>query len=342
LDNRNNRLQPERSGSISCIYKLLSRIQTLVRTQLGVQAYIAALFGLALGSLVDVEVLKPLIPVALFVMLYPAMLDLRWDSIKRILSFPRMLLFALVINLVISPLLMFLLVHLFSAYSSPFLMVGLLLFGLIPCGGMVPAYTGMLGGNVNLAASVMALSLVLCIGTFPVWTSILLGQSIAFPVVLITKYLAVIIVMPIVLALLTRHFIVKTRGEPTFAVFKSRLMEFTRYGLLLVIVLFFSLNGALIFDHPFLIVRIIIPVSGFLVILIGLCALISRFSASSREDSIALTVSSAAKNNAVAMAVAVAAFGPKVALVTTIAGPMVQLPVMLMYIWLKGPSKPDV
>ena len=54
------------------------------------------------------------------------------------------------------------------------------------------------------------------------------------------------------------------------------------------------------------------------------------------EDSVAFTISTTAKNNAIAMALALSAFGPEVALTHAVAGPLVQLPIMLSYLKLSS------
>ena len=48
------------------------------------------------------------------------------------------------------------------------MVTGLVLYGIIPCGGMVPAFTSMKNGNVVLAVSTTAVSLLISIIVVPI------------------------------------------------------------------------------------------------------------------------------------------------------------------------------
>ena len=109
---------------------------------------------------------------ALFLMLYPPMLEVDFAGVKEVFTKPWLVVAALFLNFLVSPLLIFGLLHLFVGSSGLNLMLGIILYGAVPGGGMAPAFTGMLKGNVNLSVTISAIGSVLTIGIVP------FGQSV--------------------------------------------------------------------------------------------------------------------------------------------------------------------
>lgn len=303
-----------------------------ISSHLGLSACVSIISGLIVGNMCQPVFLKALIPIALFLMLYPAMLDIETDKIRKTVTEPEPLITALLLNFIFSPFLMFGLSRLILSEPSASLAAGILIFGIIPCGGMVPAYTGMLRGNINLSVTVTALSLFLGIGIIPLWAKLLIGRFIPVPFVLIIKYLAVIIIIPLFSAELTRRFFVRKKGFSGFVKVKQYLKVLTGYGFMLLLFVVFVLNGRLVASDPVLILKILFPVCTFLIILLVCSTLLGRILQLCYEDSVALTISTTAKNNALAIALAISVFGPEAALVIAVTGPLVQLPVMLGYL----------
>lgn len=311
---------------------MLAKLGNSVKNRIGWYSFGCILLGLAVAYMWEATVLRLLIPLALFVMLYPMMLDLRVGDLRREIRNPRMLLTALLINFVLSPLLIFGLTRIFISDSSPMLLIGLILFGTVPGGAMVPAFTGMLRGNVSLSVTVTALSLLLSIAAVPFWAGLLVGRSIQVPPLLIAKYLAVIIALPMLLGFLTRRWITTNKGDQYFQHIKDELQSLSGIGLLFLVFAMFGSSGRLVLDDPELIPSIMLPGVCFVIMSLMLSVLLGKLMGASKRDAIALTMSTAVKNNAIAIALAASAFGPEAALVNTTTGPLVQLPIMLCFI----------
>ena len=73
--------------------------------------------------------LRLLIPVALFIMLFPMMLDIKLGDMKETLKRPGLLGIALIMNFALSPLIMIVLLYVFKLTALPSLVVGLFLYG---------------------------------------------------------------------------------------------------------------------------------------------------------------------------------------------------------------------
>jgi ACR3 family arsenite transporter len=311
---------------------LLTRLGTGIRNNLGSCSAVAILSGLVVGHIYPLPFLTSFISVALFLMLYPSMLQIEIGEIGAAFKRPGILVVALLINFGLAPILIFGLVHLFYINIEASLMIGVMLFGMVPCGGMVPAYTGMLGGNVSLSVSITATSLALSIGMVPLWARLLIGRIVPVPTSLVAEYLVLAIVVPMALASVTRGWMIARTGSAYFEKMKDYLQMLPGYGLMFLLFIIFSVTEHRVVSSPSLFLQIVGPTSCFLLILLIFSTCLNIWLGLRYQDAVALTVSSGAKNNAVAIAVAAASFGVETASVIAIVGPLVQLPIMLGYI----------
>ncbi len=313
----------------------VSICRTTVKMPLGGYILGAILLGMSAGKVCKPECIDTVIYLALFLMLYPPMLDVDFAGFKRVLTEPLLLTAALLLNFLVSPLLIFGLLHLFVGSSGLHLMLGIVLYGTVPGGGMAPAFTGMLKGNVNLSVTISAIGSILSLGFVPLWTKCLLGTQVAVPALLIFRQLCFIIVIPLILAALTRRIILRSMGESVFLLAKARIKALSSGGLCLLVFTMSLLYGDRVISEPLLIPRIAAPVAAFLMILFLMSGLLGKMLRSPYEDAIALTLSTTAKNNAISLALAYSAFGADSALVNAIAGPLVQMPILLGFVALK-------
>lgn len=182
---------------------------------------LAAAAGMGFGPFLNPVILKMLMPPALFFMLYPAMLDVDFRQLARAVQKPGLILTAFLINFILSPLLIFGLLKLLFSEPDQALTIGLVLYGIIPCGAMVPAFTGLLRGNVVLSATILAVSLFLSIAMIPVWTKILIGTLVPVPFSLILNALVIIVALPLLAAQGTRKFIQGKWTHRTYTRFRG-------------------------------------------------------------------------------------------------------------------------
>lgn len=294
---------------------------------------ISVLMGLVTGTCLPYLPFLSLVPAALFLMLWPAMLEMELSGLRGMCQRPRVLLLSLLFNFLLSPLLLYALSHLILSSVSSAIMIGLLLFGLMPCGGMAPAYTGMLQGNVGLSVSIAASSLLLSIGIVPLWTDILIGRLVAVPIALAARSMAVTVFLPLLFAWLVRKIVVMTKGEDCFRRVKPTLQGTSVYGLMLLGFAVFGMNGNKVMRDPMLMLRIALVSFLFLTALLAGSMLLGKKIGLPQADLTALVISSATKNNALSLALALLLFDSRAVLAITVAGPMVQMPVMLGFQW---------
>lgn len=299
----------------------------------------AMLLGLSLGRICRPHFLEKVIFLALFLMLYPAMFEVDFPAVRRVVTSPGLVVAALFLNFLISPLLIFGVLHLFGEIDEPNVIVGIILYGSVPGGGMAPAFTGMLGGNVSLSVTIAAIGSILSLGMVPLWANLLIGAQMEAPPLLMFKHLCFMILLPLIIAILTRRFVLRTKGESTFVSLRQWLKPVSGIGLSLMVFSISMLYGDRVRNEPFLILRIAAPVSGFIIAMSGLSWLVGMAFGSGYAERIALTMSTTAKNTAVSVALVFSTFGADAALINAIAGPLVQLPMLLGFVTLKNAQK---
>ncbi len=295
----------------------------------------AIVLGLSVGTIYKPHCLDGIIYLALFLMLYPPMLEVDFAGAKRVFTAPRLVIAALLMNFVVSPLLMFGLLRLFVGSSGLNLMIGIVLYSMVPGGGMAPAFTGMLKGNVNLSITISGIGSFFSLVFVPLWTEYLIGTQVTVPALLIFRQLCFIILFPLIIAVLTRRIVSSAIGERAFRSFKARIKALSGGGLCVLLFSISLVYGDRIICEPLLILSVAGPVSAFLIILFFLSWFLGKMLRSPYEDATALTLSTMAKNNAISLALASSTFGPDAALANAIAGPLVQLPILLSFVALK-------
>ncbi|MEW6530201.1 MAG: bile acid:sodium symporter [Thermodesulfobacteriota bacterium] len=299
----------------------------------------AVLLGASVGKIWMPQWIDSAIYIALFLMLFPPMLEVNFTGVTRVFKEPRLVTVALLLNFLVSPLLIFGLLHLFVGAGEAPLMVGIILYGSVPGGGMAPAFTGMLKGNVSLTVTIAAIGSILSLGIVPLWAKFLTGTQVQVPALLIFEHLCFIVVIPLALGVLTRRIVVWKKGESTFCSVKERLKPLSNLGLFLILFAMSLLYGDRVLSDPYFVLKIAAPVAAFLTILFVISGAIGKAFAAPYEDAIALTLSTTAKNNAISLALAFSTFGADAGLVNAIAGPLVQLPILLAFVALRTGNK---
>ncbi len=306
-----------------------------IKISLGWCVLAAMLLGLSVGRVYRPQCVDAVMCLALFLMLYPPMLEVDFAGVKEVFTKPRLVVAALLLNFIVSPLLIFGLLHLFVGSDGLNLVLGIILYGAVPGGGMAPAFTGMLKGNVNLSVTISAIGSVLTVGIVPLWAKCLIGTWMTIPALLMFRHLCLIVVIPLMFAILTRRVIAGRMGESIFLSVRKRLKKLPGLGLCLLVFTMFMLYGDRVLNDPLLVLRIAGPVSAFLMILFVLSGILGRSLQTCQEDAIALTLSTTAKNNAISLALSFTTFGADAALVNAIAGPLVQMPMLLGFVAVK-------
>ena len=272
----------------------------------------------------------------LFMMMYPAMTNVRLNELGMAFRSPRQLALVLVFNYAVAPFFAAGLAHLFLGRNSE-LMTGLILYGLAPCIAMVIVFTFLAAGNVAMALVFVALNSVAQMILIPVYARLLIGR-VTFDVWVVAESVVLYLGLPLLLGFLTRRIGVARLGEKRFEDLRHGLNVLSILGLLFTLVVMFALKGDLIIEKPLIVVQMAVPMTIFFFVMFNVVYLIGAKLRFTYEDAVAVAFNSTGRDFEIAIALAITAFTPTVALATVV-GPLIEVPVMLTLVWIARSTK---
>lgn len=291
------------------------------------------------------------IGILIWLMIYPMMLKIDFSSVKSVGKNPKGLYVTWVVNWLIKPFTMFGIASLFflvlfkSLIPGPLAsdyLAGAVLLGAAPCTAMVFVWSSLTRGNPAYTLVQVATNDLIILVLFVPIVGLLLGIS-GFAVPWMTLFLSVLlfVVVPLAAASITRSLVIRRKGAAFYnQTFVPRFSKLTISGLLLTLILIFSLQADLIVNNPLHIVLISIPLilQTFLIFFIAYAA--SRSLKLPHDIAAPAGMIGASNFFELAVAVAVALFplNPGVAL-ATIVGVLVEVPVMLMLVKIANRTK---
>ncbi|POZ93243.1 ACR3 family arsenite efflux transporter [Petrotoga halophila] len=293
------------------------------------------------------------IPIAILIwlMIYPMMLKVDFQSIKNVGKNPKGLFVTWVTNWLIKPFTMFGIAWLFffvifkaliPAELAKEYLAGAILLGAAPCTAMVFVWSHLTNGNAAYTVVQVATNDLIILVAFTPIVAFLLGVGGVF-IPWDTLILSVIlfVVIPLVGGVMTRNYIIHKHGlEYLQNQFIPKFGNVTTIGLLLTLVIIFSFQGDVILNNPLHIILIAIP----LIIQTFLVFFIAYFSSKALKlpHDIAAPASMIGASNffELAVAVAISLFGTQSpAALATIVGVLTEVPVMLMLVKIANNTK---
>lgn len=293
------------------------------------------------------------IPVAVLIwlMIYPMMMKVDFQSIKNVRKNPKGLYVTWVTNWLIKPFTMFGIASLFffvifkamiPAELAKDYLAGAILLGAAPCTAMVFVWSHLTKGNPAYTVVQVATNDLIILVAFTPIVAFLLGVGgVTIPWDTLILSVVLFVVIPLAAGILTRRGVIKSKGQEYFD--KSFIPKFnnvTTIGLLLTLVIIFSFQGDVILENPLHIVLIAVPliIQTFLIFFIAYiaCKLLKL------PHDIAAPAGMIGASNffELAVAVAISLFGATspVAL-ATIVGVLVEVPVMLILVRIANNTK---
>lgn len=323
-------------------------------TYLTVFVLICMILGVLIGRFLSVvpdflnqfELYSVNIPIGIliWIMIYPMMLKIDFTSIKNVGKKPKGLYLTWVVNWVIKPFTMFGIASLFFLVIFKTLipgelandyLAGAIILGAAPCTAMVFVWSSLTRGNPAYTLVQVATNDLIILILFVPIVGLLLGVGgISVPWGTLFLSVVLFVVIPLVAASLTRYYMIKHKGLEYYNnKFIPKFSKITISGLLLTLVLIFSLQSELIISNPLHIVLISIPliIQTFLIFFIGYGG--AKLLKLPHDVAAPAGMIGASNFFELAVAVAIALFplNPGVAL-ATIVGVLVEVPVMLILV----------
>jgi ACR3 family arsenite transporter len=292
------------------------------------------------------EIASVNLPIGLLIwaMIYPMMLKIDFTSLKNVRKNPKGLYITWITNWLIKPFTMFGIAYffffvVFKAWIPIDLandyLAGAVLLGAAPCTAMVFVWSGLTKGNPAYTLVQVATNDLIILVLFAPIVGLLLGVSgIQVPWLTLFFSVFLFVVIPLVSASITRSVVIRKRGLDYFnEVFLQKFSKVTISGLLLTLILIFSMQSELILENPVHILLIALPLILQTFLIFFLAYLTARRLRLPHEIAAPAGMIGASNFFELAVAVAIALFplNPGVAL-TTIVGVLVEVPVMLILV----------
>lgn len=224
------------------------------------------------GFLGKMEIARISIPIAvlIWVMIYPMMLKVDFQSVKQVGKNPKGLFVTWIVNWLVKPFTMYGIAYLFlfvifKAFITPDLateyLAGAVLLGAAPCTAMVFVWSTLTNGNPAYTVVQVATNDIIILIAFVPIVKFLLGVSnVSVPYSTLFLSVFLFVVIPLAGGIFTRSGVVKSKGKEYFEnVFVHKFDGVTTVGLLLTLVLIFASQAEIILSNPLHIVLIAVP-----------------------------------------------------------------------------------
>ena len=295
------------------------------------------------------------IAIGLLWMMYPVLAKVKYETMGRLGTNPRLLAVSAVLNWVVGPLLMFGLAWAFLP-DEPHYRTGLILIGIARCIAMVLIWNMLACGDGEVAAVLVAINSVFQIFMYSVLGWLFLtgipgwfgAQTATLDISMgeIAKNVAIFLGLPLLAGVVTRLVLIPAKGEQWYTQeFLPRIGPTALLGLLYTIVIMFAMQGDRLLDRPWDILRIALPMVIYFGLMFFIAFFLSKHLGFNYEETTAISFTAAGNNFELAIAVAVGVFGISSGeALAGVVGPLIEVPVLiaLVYValWLRDRSFP--
>jgi len=271
------------------------------------------------------------IGICLFLMMYPALLNLQLSELKKLRNSPKPILLTLFSNWIVAPIIAAVLANLFlKGYEQ--LMVAIILLGSSPCTAMVLVWGKLANGNqeqnvINTSLNTLTI-MVLYVPIVTLLTGI---QNIPIDRWALLLSALVFIGIPLILGIVSKRIIIRNKGENWFhQVYRPIVGKVAIAALLMTLVVLFSLNGQVLINNFDLLGLVSLPLLLGFVIVVGFNLLITRLFGLSYKEGIITVLIGSSSHFEIAIAAAISMYGVgSLAALGTTMGLFWEVPIML-------------
>lgn len=275
------------------------------------------ILGFTFGYFYDTGLLQGIILPMTFFMIYPTMIGFKINEAYN-LSHIKPLIFSLILNFVIIPVLAYLLgVTMLS--DQPEMFAGLALAALLPTSGMTISWTMIFKGNVPAAIKMTAVGLITGSLLAPWYLLLMVGKFVNINVGQLFITISVVVLLPLLLGNLTYKFLLKKYDSKDFqAKIKPILPSLSIWVMLVIIFASISMKAKMIVSQPDLIIKGLGVLAVFYIVNFAISTITAKMFLN-KGDGIALVYGTVMRNLSISLGIALAAFGVEAGLIVTLA-----------------------
>ncbi len=275
------------------------------------------------------------IGICLFLMMYPALLNLQVSELKKLGRNPKPIILSLVSNWLVSPLVHLALANLFLRGQEQ-LMVAVILLGSSPCTAMVLVWGKLAEGNQEQNVINTSLNTLTIMVLYVPVVSLLTGiQGIPIDRGLLAISALVFIGVPLLLGIVSKRLLLRTRGQTWFEGVYRPIVEKVAIGaLLMTLVVLFALNGEVLLHNFRMLLLVSAPLLLGFALVVSYNLLVTRAFKLAYREAITTVIISSSSHFEIAIATAVAMYGVgSMAALGTTMGLFWEVPVMLSLVF---------
>ncbi|MHA1968519.1 MAG: ACR3 family arsenite efflux transporter [Candidatus Hodarchaeales archaeon] len=276
------------------------------------------------------------IGICLFLMMYPAMLNLKASEIKKLTQQPKPIILTLFSNWLIAPVIGAILANIFLQGHEQ-LIIAIILLSSSPCTAMVLVWGSMAKGNQEQNVITTSLNTVTIMFLYAPVVALLTGiQNISIDRVLLAISVIIFIGIPLLLGIVSKRTIVNTKGEEWFNnTYRPLIGKTAIIALLSTLIVLFSLNGNALLTNPDKLILVSIPLLLGFAIVVGFNILMTKFASLKYREAVITVIIGSSSHFEIAIATAIAMFGVgSVAALGTTMGLFWEVPIMLGLVYL--------
>lgn len=276
------------------------------------------------------------IGICLFLMMYPAMLNLNPSEIKKLTRAPKPVILTLFSNWIVAPLVGAYLASIFLPGNEQ-LIVAVILLSSSPCTAMVIVWGMLAEGNQEQNVITTSINTFTIMFLYAPIVGILVGiQSISIDRVLLLISALIFIGLPLILGIISKRIIVKNKGEEWFNnIYRPIVGKIGIFALLTTLIVLFSLNGDVLLQNPDKLVLISIPLLLGFAIVVGFNIVITKITGLLYREAIITVIIGSSSHFEIAIATAIAIYGVgSIAALGTTMGLFWEVPIMLSLVYI--------
>ena len=186
--------------------------------------------------------------------------------------------------------------------------IGLMMLMVTPCTDWYLVFTSIAKGNVALGASILPLNLLLQVVLLPVYLMIFYGGSVSIGGGSVILSIIIVLIVPFLVSAVCKQLEGRSIGRNLIAKLREWGDNAQLVFLCLAVISMFASESKSLFEHPGMLLRMLIPMILFFAVNFVLIRWIGKKLKFNEYDLIPLNFTTLARNSPLSLAIAVAAF----------------------------------